>query len=93
MKKSAKEISEAFEFVSDVCYSIKEVDGCDECPMMHLCLESGEESVIGIADLVSVSAWQEFIDYEDEAKSNFSIANAADNYADWQRKFDIEERM
>lgn len=91
MKKSAKDISNALQYISEVCFSIKDSGGCDGCPMKYVCLE--EEDVIVVADLMSTDSWQEFLDYEDEAAAICSRENAEAEYWDNKRKADIEERM
>jgi hypothetical protein len=90
MSASAKEISKAFERISDVCFSIKESGACDECPMKYVCLE--DESAITLADLICSDTWQEFLDYEDKAAEKCSRDNAVNEYWDNKRKADIEER-
>ena len=90
MTKDAKEIARAFDLIYSACENIKEHDGCDDCPMRYLCLEDPEQSVLEIADLVSASSWDDFLEYADNI--TFSEDDARAQYEDYARKLDIEER-
>lgn len=87
----SKEIARAFDVLFEACENIKDHDGCDECPLRYMCLEDSEESVIGYADLMSASSWDEFLEYADNV--TFSEDDMVAQYADAKRKADLEERM
>ena len=90
MTKDAKEIAKAFDLIYSACDNIKEHDRCDDCPMRYLCLEDPQQSVIEIAGLVSAAAWDDFLEYADNV--TFSDEDLEAQHADFERKYEIEER-
>ena len=66
MTTHARDIEKAFELISLCCENIRENDRCEDCPMRHMCVNDFKDSVVDFADLVSASAWQDFIDFSDE---------------------------
>ena len=88
---NAKEIARAFELIFEACGNIKDHDACDDCPLHYLCLEDPEVSVIDLGDLISATSWDEFLTCSERAE--YSKAKCAAQYADFKRKYDLEERM
>lgn len=91
MTKDAREIARAFDLIFEACNNIKDHDACEECTLRHLCLEDPEVSVLDLGDLISASTWDEFINYADNV--TFSKEDLDAQYADFMRKYEIEERM
>lgn len=91
LAEEAKAIYEAFEILLNACENIKEYDQCGECPMRYMCIEETDESLATIAELKSPSSWQEFLEYSENAE--FSKADRDAQYADFMRKYELEERM
>lgn len=91
MASDGKEIARAFELIFEACGEIKDHDACDDCPLHYVCLEDSEVSVIDLGDLISATVWDEFLDHAQRAEYSKEIRDA--QYADFKRKYDIEERM
>lgn len=89
-KATAKEISKAFETLFYACGDIQDLKACDNCPMRFLCFD-GETGINEMADLVSTSAWQEFLDYAENASPSEEDMRAV--YEDNRRKAAIEQEM
>ena len=66
MTKRAEIVSKVFELLQDACAIIKENDQCGRCPRKYMCLEGSPYSIVEYADLVSASAWDEFIEFADK---------------------------
>lgn len=97
MTTDARNIEKAFELISLCCENIRENDRCDDCPMHYMCVNDYKDSVVDFADLVSASAWQDFIDYSDECLPSDDLArdmaeNALyDSYRDMQYDKALDE--
>jgi hypothetical protein len=91
MRREAREISKAFDLLFEACTNIQDCGGCDVCPVKHMCLDDGETSVVEIAQHASPMTWNELIGLSDDI---FRLEDdIAADYADRQRKFEIEEAM
>lgn len=90
MTKRAEIVSKVFDLLADACYIIKENDRCDECPRKHTCLDATDIGVVGLADLISASAWDEFIEFADHCLPSEDLeelmqdAREYDDYRDKQ---------
>lgn len=90
MTRDARELQKAFDLLYEACLNIQDHGGCENCPISHLCLNNPSQSVMEIAELMSASSWDEFLEYADNV--TFSEEDVRAQYADLARKIDIEER-
>lgn len=91
MTKDAREISRAFDLIFEACNNIKDHGACGECTLRYICLEDADTTVLDLADLISASTWDEFLNYADNV--TFSKEDMDAQYADFMRKYEAEERM
>ena len=89
--KEAHAIVEALNFIYELCDKIQDYDRCDECPLRYMCLDDSETAIVEIYDLISEGSWNDFISYGDNI--SFRDEDLEAQYADRQRKEDIEGRM
>lgn len=97
MTNDVRMIMGALDLMHSACEKIHEYGDCAKCPIRAYCFE--DTSPLDIAENVTAGQFEEFLGLADDVQEwlEDQEINSEENqkalYADWQRKYEAEERM
>ena len=96
-KTDAQWIFNALDLAASTCQTIDEANACNACPLYTACIDVN--AITDIAFEITAEQWTDFLDFAEdideylEDREINSEENQRALYADFQRKYEVEERM
>lgn len=95
-KADAQWLANALDLAATTCQTIDECGACRGCPLYSACIDAN--NLTDIAFEITAEKWKDFLDYAEDAlnctdEDYDSEENQRALYADFQRKYELEERM
>lgn len=94
-KADAQWLANALDLAAAACQTIEECGACRGCPLYSACIDVS--AITAVAD-VTPERWKDFLDYAEDVVNYteddyYSEENQRALYADFQRKYEAEEKM
>lgn len=96
-KADAQWLANALDLAAAACKTIEDCSACRGCPLYSACIDVN--CITAIAEEVTPEKWKDFLDYAEDVVNctddddYYSEENQRALYADFQRKYEAEERM
>lgn len=95
-KADAQWLANALDLAAATCQTIEEAGACRGCPLFSACIDAN--NLTDIVYVVTADQWKDFLDYAEDVEDYIdeyidSRENHRALYADFQRKYEVEEKI